>query len=156
MGYVDYLVKNVFKDIFEYTKEFYEHFDPALDIRRKGEEVFIDIEVPGFTEDQITCEIEGGSKFLGMYPHASLLRVRAEREDQLGRDKGKTDKQKIKDKYDVIVATRPTNVDKLILLPFKIEDKKIKDVEGSCTLVDGILTVHLKKVPATVKVIPIT
>ena len=116
MGLAEYIVKSALKDVGKHTKQFYEDLDPPIDIVRDGDKVIMEIELPGFKASEIKCSIEGNFKFLGEDPNASVLRIRAKRKELDEHDQ------------DVIVATRPTNIDKLILLPFHIKgvDKSLE------------------------------
>ena len=118
MGLVNYMAKEVLKEIGNKSREFYEFILPPVDIQLENDSLIVTIDMPGFDKKDIKLKIQG-----------NILSINAERET--GHD------------GTIIWHQRPHVIDKKIRLP--IDVKEGEDAVGSAKYLHGVLTL---KIPA--------
>lgn len=118
MGLVNYMAKEVLKEIGNKSREFYEFILPPVDIQLENDSLIVTIDMPGFDKKDIKLKI-----------HGNILSINAERE---------TDHDGT-----IIWHQRPHVIDKKIRLP--IDVKEGEDAVGSAKYLHGVLTL---KIPA--------
>ena len=118
MGLVNYMAKEVLKEIGNKSREFYEFILPPVDIQLENDSLIVTIDMPGFDKKDIKLKI-----------HGNILSINAERET--GHD------------GTIIWHQRPHVIDKKIRLP--IDVKEGEDAVGSAKYLHGVLTL---KIPA--------
>jgi len=118
MGLVNYMAKEVLKEIGNKSREFYEFILPPVDIQLENDSLIVTIDMPGFDKKDIKLKI-----------HGNILSINAKRE---------TDHDGT-----IIWHQRPHVIDKKIRLP--IDVKEGEDAVGSAKYLHGVLTL---KIPA--------
>ena len=118
MGLVNYMAKEVLKEIGNKSREFYEFILPPVDIQLENDSLIVTIDMPGFDKKDIKLKI-----------HGNILSINAKRE---------TDHDGT-----IIWHQRPHVIDKKIRLP--IDVKECEDAVGSAKYLHGVLTL---KIPA--------
>ena len=118
MGLVNYMAKEVLKEIGNKSREFYEFILPPVDMQLENDNLIVTIDMPGFDKKDIKLKI-----------HGNILSINAERET--GHD------------GTIIWHQRPHVIDKKIRLP--IDVKEGEDAVGSAKYLHGVLTL---KIPA--------
>ncbi len=118
MGLVNYMAKEVLKEIGNKSREFYEFILPPVDMQLENDNLVVTIDMPGFDKKDIKLKI-----------HGNVLSINAERET--GHD------------GTIIWHQRPHVIDKKIRLP--IDVKEGEDAVGSAKYLHGVLTL---KIPA--------
>ena len=118
MGLVNYMAKEVLKEIGNKSREFFEFILPPVDIQILNDNLIVMIDMPGFDKKDIKLRISG-----------NILSINAKRE---------TDHDGT-----VIWHQRPHVIDKKIRLP--IDVKEGEDAVGSAKYLHGVLTL---KIPA--------
>ena len=86
-------------------RAFFEAVNPPYDVYKKGDDVFIDVDLPGYDIKQIKYRVHGGPKILGTHLRAAVLTIEASR------------KEIDRSKFDVLVSNRPVNIQSTIFLP---------------------------------------
>ena len=118
MGLVNYVAKEVLKEIGNKSREFYEFILPPVDMQLENDNLIVTIDMPGFDKKDIKLKI-----------HGNILSINAKRE---------TDHDGI-----IIWHQRPHVIDKKIRLP--VDVKEGEDAVGSAKYLHGVLTL---KIPA--------
>lgn len=118
MGVVNYVAKEVLKEIGNRSREFYEFILPPVDMLLDNDNLIVTIDMPGFDKKDINLRING-----------NILSISAQRE---------TDHDGT-----IIWHQRPHTIDKKIRLPLDV--KEGEDVVGSAKYLQGVLTL---KIPA--------
>jgi len=116
MGLVNYMAKEVLKEIGNKSREFFEFILPPVDIQILNDNLIVMIDMPGFDKKDIKLRISG-----------NILSINAKRE---------TDHDGT-----VIWHQRPHVIDKKIRLP--IDVKEGEDVTGSAKYLQGVLTLKI-------------
>ena len=116
MGLVNYMAKEVLKEIGNKSREFFEFILPPVDIQILNDNLIVTIDLPGFDKKDIKLRISG-----------NILSINAKRE---------TDHDGT-----VIWHQRPHVIDKKIRLP--IDVKEGEDVTGSAKYLQGVLTLKI-------------
>jgi len=116
MGLVNYMAKEVLKEIGNKSREFFEFILPPVDIQILSDNLIVTIDLPGFDKKDIKLRISG-----------NILSINAKRE---------TDHDGT-----VIWHQRPHVIDKKIRLP--IDVKEGEDVTGSAKYLQGVLTLKI-------------
>ncbi|MEX0764964.1 MAG: archaeal heat shock protein Hsp14 [Nitrosopumilaceae archaeon] len=118
MGLVNYMAKEVLKEIGNKSREFYEFILPPVDMQLENDNLIVTIDMPGFDKKDIKLRI-----------HGNILSINAKRETA----------------HDgtIIWHQRPHVIDKKIRLP--IDVKEGEDAVGSAKYLHGVLTL---KIPA--------
>ena len=118
MGLVNYMAKEVLKEIGNKSREFYEFILPPVDMQLENDNLIVTIDMPGFDKKDIKLKI-----------HGNILSINAKRE---------TDHDGT-----IIWHQRPHMIDKKIRLP--VDVKEGEDAVGSAKYLHGVLTL---KIPA--------
>ena len=118
MGLVNYMAKEVLKEIGNKSREFYEFILPPVDMQLENDNLIVTIDMPGFDKKDIKLKI-----------HGNILSINAKRE---------TDHDGT-----IIWHQRPHMIDKKIRLP--VDVKEGEDAIGSAKYLHGVLTL---KIPA--------
>ena len=118
MGLVNYMAKEVLKEIGNKSREFYEFILPPVDMQLENDNLIVTIDMPCFDKKDIKLKI-----------HGNILSINAKRE---------TDHDGI-----IIWHQRPHVIDKEIRLP--VDVKEGEDAVGSAKYLHGVLTL---KIPA--------
>lgn len=117
MGLVQYMTKEVMKELGNKSREFYEFIMPAIDMFEDGNELVVIIDLPGFAKKDIKLRIIG-----------DILSISAKREpeENLGT---------------IYYLHRPTQIDKKVPIPFSISDDE--KVVGTAKYLDGVITMKI-------------
>ncbi|MGI0083272.1 MAG: archaeal heat shock protein Hsp14 [Nitrosopumilaceae archaeon] len=113
MGLVNYMAKEVLKEIGNKTREFYEFVLPPVDMVLENDNLIVTIDLPGFDKKDIKLRVNG-----------NILSINAKRE---------TDHDGT-----IIWHQRPHTIDKKIRLPINV--KEGEDAVGSAKYLHGVLT----------------
>ena len=113
MGFGNYMVKEVMKEIGNKSREFYEFILPPVDMILQNDSLIVTIDMPGFDKKEIKLRLNG-----------SILSINAKREDEM--------------EGTIIWKQRPRVIDKKVRLP--IEAKDDEDPGASAKYRDGVLT----------------
>ena len=133
MGIVEYTARELFREFDKRTQEFYEFVMPAIDMYEDGNDLVVEIDLPGFRKEDIRIRIVDGD----------ILSVKATKrrapptEEPLG---------------PVHYKQRPIQIDKRIVLP--ISTKDAERVTGTAKYENGVITLRIPIPRATA--IPIT
>jgi HSP20 family protein len=117
MGIGTYMAKEVMKEINNKSKEFYEFILPPVDMVEDGNDLLVTIDLPGFNKNDITLRI-----------NKNILSVKANKSDNEYRGT-------------VYLKQRPTKIDKIILLPFSVDDDD--EITGTANYTNGIITLRI-------------
>jgi HSP20 family molecular chaperone IbpA len=113
MGFGNYMVKEVMKEIGNKSREFYEFILPPVDMVLQNDSLIVTIDMPGFDKKEIKLRLNG-----------NILSINAKREDEI--------------EGTVIWRQRPRLIDKKVRLPIEVKDDE--DVAASAKYRDGVLT----------------
>jgi HSP20 family molecular chaperone IbpA len=129
MGLVEYAARELCRELHKGSQEFYEFVMPAIDMYEDGNDLVVEIDLPGFAKDDINLRIIDGN----------ILSIKAKRKTQerLGA---------------VYYIRRPVQIDKRIMLP--ISTKEGDKVVGTAKYANGVVTLRIPIPRATV--VPIT
>jgi HSP20 family protein len=129
MGIVEYTARGLFRELGKRTQEFYEFVMPAVDMYEDGNDLVIEIDLPGFAKEDINLRIIDGN----------ILSIKA--------------KRKIQERTGPIhYRQRPVQIDKRIVLP--ISTKDAERVTGTAKYENGVVTLRIP-IPSAAA-IPIT
>lgn len=120
MGLVDYMTKEMMKEIGNKSREFFEFVLPPIEMHADDSELTVIIDIPGFEKKDIKLSLR-----------RNILSINAEKQT--------ADKQKT-----MICSQRPTIIDKKIRLPVRINEGEEKVISAKYS--QGVLTV---KIPYT-------
>ena len=112
MGFGNYMVKEVMKEIGNKSREFYEFILPPVDMILQNDSLIVTIDMPGFEKKEIKLRLNG-----------NILSINAEREDKI--------------EGTVIWRQRPRSIDKKVRLPIEVKDDE--DPGASAKYRDGVL-----------------
>ncbi|MGB9125095.1 MAG: archaeal heat shock protein Hsp14 [Nitrosotalea sp.] len=113
MGFGNYMVKEVMKEIGNKSREFYEFILPPVDMILQNDSLIVTIDMPGFDKKEIKLRLNG-----------SILSINAKREDEM--------------EGTIIWKQRPRVIDKKVRLPIEVKDDE--DPGASAKYRDGVLT----------------
>lgn len=113
MGFGNYMVKEVIKEIGNKSREFYEFILPPVDMILQNDSLIVTIDMPGFDKKEIKLRLNG-----------NILSINAKREDEI--------------EGTVIWRQRPSLIDKKVRLPIEVKDDE--DLGASAKYRDGVLT----------------
>jgi HSP20 family protein len=113
MGFGNYMVKEVMKEIGNKSREFYEFILPPVDMILQNDSLIVTIDMPGFDKKEIKLKLNG-----------NILSINAKREDEI--------------EGTVIWRQRPRLIDKKVRLPIEVKDDE--DPGASAKYHDGVLT----------------
>ena len=113
MGFGNYMVKEVMKEIGNKSREFYEFILPPVDMILQNDSLIVTIDMPGFDKKEIKLRLNG-----------NILSINAKREDEI--------------EGTVVWRQRPGIIDKKVRLPIEVKDDE--DPGASAKYRDGVLT----------------
>ena len=113
MGFGNYMVKEVMKEIGNKSREFYEFILPPIDMILQNDSLIVTIDMPGFDKKEIKLRLNG-----------NILSINAKREDET--------------EGTVVWRQRPRIIDKKVRLPIEVKDDE--DPGASAKYRDGVLT----------------
>jgi HSP20 family protein len=113
MGFGNYMVKEVMKEIGNKSREFYEFILPPVDMILQNDSLIVTIDMPGFDKKEIKLRLNG-----------NILSINAKREDEV--------------EGTIIWKQRPRVIDKKVRLPIEVKDDE--DPGASAKYRDGVLT----------------
>lgn len=113
MGFGNYMVKEVMKEIGNKSREFYEFILPPVDMILQNDSLIVTIDMPGFDKKEIKLKLNG-----------NILSINAKREDET--------------EGTVVWRQRPRIIDKKVRLPIEVKDDE--DPGASAKYRDGVLT----------------
>ncbi len=113
MGFGNYMVKEVMKEIGNKSREFYEFILPPVDMILQNDSLIVTIDMPGFDKKEIKLRLNG-----------NILSINAKREDET--------------EGTVVWRQRPRIIDKKVRLPIEVKDDE--DPGASAKYRDGVLT----------------
>ena len=116
MGFGNYMVKEVMKEIGNKSREFYEFILPPVDMIIQNDSLIVTIDMPGFDKKEIKVRLNG-----------NILSINAKREDEL--------------EGTAIWKQRPRLIDKKVRLPIEVKDDE--DLVASAKYRDGVLTLTI-------------
>lgn len=116
MGFGNYMVKEVMKEIGNKSREFYEFILPPVDMILQNDSLIVTIDMPGFDKKEIKLRLNG-----------NILSINAKREDET--------------EGTVIWRQRPRLIDKKVRLPIEVKDDE--DLGASAKYRDGVLTLTI-------------
>lgn len=116
MGFGNYMVKEVMKEIGNKSREFYEFILPPVDMILQNDSLIVTIDMPGFDKKEIKLRLNG-----------NILSINAKREDE--------------SEGTVIWRQRPCIIDKKVRLPIEVKDDE--DPSASAKYRDGVLTLTI-------------
>lgn len=116
MGFGNYMVKEVMKEIGNKSREFYEFILPPVDMIVQNDNLIVTIDMPGFDKKEIKVRLNG-----------NILSINAKREDEM--------------EGTVIWKQRPHLIDKKVRLPIEVNDNE--DLVASAKYRDGVLTLTI-------------
>ena len=116
MGFGNYMVKEVMKEIGNKSREFYEFILPPVDMILQNDSLVVTIDMPGFDKKEIKLRLNG-----------NILSINAKREDEA--------------EGTVVWRQRPRLIDKKVRLPIEVKDDE--DPGASAKYRDGVLTLTI-------------
>ena len=116
MGIIQYMAKEMMKEIDNKSREFYEFVLPPVDMYLEDNQLVVVIDLPGFDKKDIKLTL-----------HKNILSVKAEKHEP--------------QKENMVCKQRPDMVDKKILLPDHI--KEGEDAISSAKFVQGVLIIKI-------------
>jgi HSP20 family protein len=116
MGFGNYMVKEVMKEIGNKSREFYEFILPPVDMILQNDSLIVTIDMPGFDKKEIKLRLNG-----------NILSINAKREDEI--------------EGTVVWRQRPSIIDKKVRLPIEVKDDE--DPSASAKYRDGVLTLTI-------------
>jgi len=116
MGFGNYMVKEVMKEIGNKSREFYEFILPPVDMIVQNDSLIVTIDMPGFDKKEIKVKLNG-----------NILSINAKREDDM--------------EGTIVWKQRPRLIDKKVRLPIEVNDDE--DLVASAKYRDGVLTLTI-------------
>jgi len=116
MGFGNYMVKEVMREIGNKSREFYEFILPPVDMILQNDSLIVTIDMPGFEKKEIKLRLNG-----------NILSINAKREDEI--------------EGTVVWRQRPRIIDKKVRLPIEVKDDE--DPSASAKYRDGVLTLTI-------------
>ena len=133
MSVVEYAARGLLGELDKTAQEFYGFVMPAIDIYEDGNDLVIEIDLPGFRKEDINIRIIDRN-----IPSIKATRKRtAEEQEPLPR---------------IHLRQRPVRIDKKIVLP--ISTNEVERITGAVKYTDGVVTLRIPIPEATT--VPIT
>jgi HSP20 family protein len=117
MGLGQYMAKEIMRELGNRSREFYEFVMPAIDMFEDGNDLIVNIDLPGFAKKDINLRIV-----------ENILSINANREPE-------------ENHGTVYYKHRPTRLDKKVALPIRITDDN--KVIGTAKYTDGVVTLRI-------------
>lgn len=133
MGIVEYAAWGLLGELDKTTQEFYGFVMPAIDIYEDGNDLVIEIDLPGFRKEDINIRIIGRN----ILSIKATRKRTAEEQESLPR---------------IHLRQRPVRIDKKIVLP--ISTNEIERITGAAKYTDGVVTLRIP-IPEA-RTVPIT
>jgi HSP20 family protein len=122
MGIVEYAAQRLLGELDKTTQEFYGFVMPAIDMYENGNDLVIEIDLPGFRKDDINIRIID----------RNILSIKATR--------NRTSEQQ-ESLSRIHVRQRPVRIDKKIVLPTSTNE--VERITGAAKYTDGVLTLTI-------------
>jgi HSP20 family protein len=122
MGIVEYAAQGLLGELDKTTQEFYGFVMPAIDMYENGNDLVIEIDLPGFRKDDINIRIID----------RNILSIKATR--------NRTSEQQ-ESLSRIHVRQRPVRIDKKIVLPTSTNE--VERITGAAKYTDGVLTLTI-------------
>jgi HSP20 family molecular chaperone IbpA len=118
MGLVEYAARELCRELHKGSQEFYEFVMPAIDMYEDGNDLVVQIDMPGFAKEEINLRIIDGN----------ILSIKAKRkaQERLG---------------PVHYIHRPVQIDKRVIIP--ISTKEGEKVVGTAKYANGVVTLRV-------------
>lgn len=133
MGIVEYAARGLLGELDKTIQEFYGFVMPAIDIYEDGNDLVIEIDLPGFRKEDINIRIIDRN----ILSIKATRKRTAEEQEPLPR---------------IHLRQRPVRIDKKIVLP--ISTNEAERVTGAAKYTDGVVTLRIPIPEATT--VPIT
>jgi HSP20 family molecular chaperone IbpA len=133
MGILEYAAQGLLGELDKTTQEFYGFVMPAIDIYEYGNDLVIEIDLPGFRKDDINIRIID----------KNILSIKATR--------GRISEQQ-ESLSRIHLRQRPVRIDKKIVLPISINE--VERITGAAKHMDGVVTLRIP-IPEA-RTVPIT
>jgi HSP20 family protein len=133
MGIVEYAVQELLGELDKTTQEFYGFVMPAIDIYEVGNDLVIEIDLPGFRKEDINIRIMDRN----ILSIKATRKRTAEEQEPLPR---------------IHLRQRPVRIDKKIVLP--ISTNEVERITGAAKYTDGVVTLRIP-IPEA-RTVPIT
>jgi HSP20 family protein len=133
MGILEYAAQGLLCELDKTTQEFYGFVMPAIDIYEDGNDLVIEIDLPGFRKDDINIRIID----------KNILSIKATR--------GRISEQQ-ESLSRIHLRQRPVRIDKKIVLPISINE--VERITGAAKHMDGVVTLRIP-IPEA-RTVPIT
>jgi HSP20 family protein len=133
MGIVEYAARGLLGELDKTTQEFYGFIMPAIDMYEDGNDLVIEIDLPGFRKDDINVRIID----------RNILSIKATR-------KPASEQQEPLPR--IHLRQRPLLIDKKIVLP--ISTNEVERITGAAKYTDGVVTLRIP-IPEA-RTVPIT
>src|SRR5918996_4636278 len=133
MGIVEYAVQELLGELDKTTQEFYGFIMPAIDMYEDGNDLAIEIDLPGFRKADINIRIIDRN----ILSIKATRKRTAEAQEPLPR---------------IHLRQRPVRIDKKIVLP--ISTNEVERITGAVKYTDGVVTLRIPIPEATT--VPIT
>ncbi|HYZ58579.1 MAG TPA: archaeal heat shock protein Hsp14 [Nitrososphaeraceae archaeon] len=133
MGILEYAAQGLLGELDKTTQEFYGFVMPAIDIYEDGNDLVIEIDLPGFRKDDINIRIID----------KNILSIKATR--------GRISEQQ-ESLSRIHLRQRPVRIDKKIVLPIFINE--VERITGAAKHMDGVVTLRIP-IPEA-RTVPIT
>jgi HSP20 family molecular chaperone IbpA len=133
MGIVEYAARGLLGELDKTTQEFYGFVMPAIDIYEDGNDLVIEIDLPGFRKEDISIRIINRN----ILSIKATRKQTAEEQEPLPR---------------IHLRQRPVRLDKKIVLP--ISTNEVERITGAAKYTDGVVTLRIP-IPES-RTVPIT
>jgi HSP20 family protein len=122
MGIVEYAAQGLLGELDKTTQEFYGFVMPAIDMYENGNDLVIEIDLPGFRKDDINIRIID----------RNILSIKATR-NRISQQQESLSR--------IHVRQRPVRIDKKIVLPTSTNE--VERITGAAKYTDGVLTLTI-------------
>jgi HSP20 family protein len=122
MGIVEYAAQGLLGELDKTTQEFYGFVMPAIDMYENGNDLVIEIDLPGFRKDDINIRIIDRD----ILSIKAIRNRTSEQQESLSR---------------IHVRQRPVRIDKKIVLPTSTNE--VERITGAAKYTDGVLTLTI-------------
>ncbi len=134
MGIVEYAASGLLGELDKTIQEFYRFVMPAIDMYEDGNDLVIEIDLPGFRKDDINIRIID----------RNILSIKATRKQ--------TSEQQERSSR-IHLRQRPVRIDKKIVLPISTTSE-VERITGAAKYMDGVVTLKIS-IPKA-RTVPIT
>jgi HSP20 family protein len=134
MSIIESAARNLSRELDRRSREFYESVLPSMDMYEDGNDLVIEVDLPGFAKENIFLRVTD-----------DILSIEARKKE------GRRDEE-----YHGIVhyRHRPVQIDRRIILPFSPREGEGENAVGTATYTDGVVKLKIP-IPRS-NVVPIT